>query len=103
MTAFHTLPWLVEHTSMGVRIVHGEPNEDGFRSDVPGLGFVGRCGDPNAVALAEFIVRACNAHFDLLISLRNLVQLAESRGFLHEYKAALDDARASIAKAEGRS
>lgn len=39
---------------------------------------------------------------DLLVNLKNIVGLAELRGTgLHQYRAALDDARAAIAKAEG--
>ena len=38
---------------------------------------------------------------DMLESLRNLVGLAQIRGHLHEYRAALNDARAVIAKATG--
>ena len=37
---------------------------------------------------------------ELVEALRNLVGLAERRGKLHEYKAALDEARAVIAKAQ---
>jgi len=40
---------------------------------------------------------------DLLESLTNLVDLAELRGSLHEYEAALGIARAAIAKARGEA
>lgn len=70
MSAPATLPWFVEHATRRVRIVHGEPDDSGFRSDVPGIGRVGDIGHAPAVELAEFIVRACNAHEELVEALR---------------------------------
>jgi hypothetical protein len=51
--------------------------------------------------------RMANAHLiaaapELLEALKNLVGLAEMRGKLHEFKAALDVAQVAIEKAEGR-
>lgn len=49
-------------------------------------------------ANAEFIVRACNSHYDLLEALQALVNSFEK----HRPKKYWDDARAAIAKATGR-
>jgi hypothetical protein len=59
----------------------------------------GRTGVTEAEALANCDLIA--AAPELLDSLRNLVGLAGMRGSISEYRAALDDARAAIAKATG--
>jgi hypothetical protein len=52
--------------------------------------------------LLEHLVRAeASCDTELLRSLRTLVGLASVRGHLHEYPAALAEARDAIAKAEG--
>lgn len=74
-------PWFVEHTSTaGLRIVHGPADEEtGFRDDVPhgfpspeGLLRDGPYADPAvARANAELIVRAVNAHDELVSAARS--------------------------------
>jgi hypothetical protein len=49
-----------------------------------------------ATANAAFIVRACNAHYDLLEALKAVVKIADRK------TKEFDDARAAIAKAEGK-
>lgn len=62
---------------------------------------MGEIGNPR-IDTSNLIVRACNSHYELLEALKSLVGLAEMRGQLHEYTAALNDARAAIAKAEAK-
>jgi hypothetical protein len=54
------------------------------------------------VANAQFIVKACNAHEDLISALQRIVGIEWSKGSL-AWDSAIEQARAAIAKAEGKS
>jgi hypothetical protein len=58
-----------------------------------------KCTDYPLVANAEFIVRACNSHYELIEALEPLVGAATARALAGE--AYIDDARAALAKARG--
>jgi hypothetical protein len=53
-------------------------------------------------ANADFVILACNAHYELLAALRDLLSIAEMEGVVGD-NTTLPAARAAIAKAEGRS
>ena len=53
-----------------------------------------------AAANAEFVVRACNAHYDLLAACKAMVRTGKAPA---DIDAAYDLMRAAIAKAEGRA
>ena len=92
--AKHTpIPWRIERQSNGLYAVcadlakrHGGSTPFSLATDI-------------RVANAEFIVRACNSHADLLEACKDLVIAAEETGYAG---LALARAKAAIAKAEGR-
>lgn len=101
------LPWLVEHSATsGFRIVHGEPRPEGYR-DAIDLSWGHMAPSPEARANVDFIIRACNSHYDLLESLKRLVSVprkptewAKFLAWKIEIQAAFDQARRTIGKAE---
>jgi hypothetical protein len=68
-------------------VLYGESFED--------CGVRGETHD-QALVNAEFIVRACNSHYELLEALRGVVRVADRS------TVEFDAARAAIAKAEGK-
>jgi len=86
-------PWFVENIMHGgPRIVHGEPSEAGLRDDVPFHA---------STEIAQGNTRIAAAAPELLDSLRAIVFQA-SQGKVFERDACIAQARAAIAKAEGR-
>lgn len=85
-------PWRITETE---RIV----GQDGRTIRIEGVAFPGGA-DPEAVANAEFIVRACNSHEALLESLQEMVKWIEEGDYEDGF---LGKARAAIAKATGES
>lgn len=53
-------------------------------------------------ANAEFIVRACNSHEELVEALRDLLQVIATDELIPESVSYMQQARAALAKAEGR-
>lgn len=101
MEAKHTAtPWKLEYIGKTVRVVTDEPGAD-YGDDVAVLPNTEQC-----VVDAEFIVRACNAHDDLVKALKSLLGYADAmhRAQAHEEGREIDyetfpDARAALAKA----
>lgn len=80
-----------------------------YKSDIESR--VGRVCDispmnaPQSIANAEFIVRACNSHEELLILARGLVAWHDARfvqNLGEPFAALVDAARTAILKAEGK-
>lgn len=96
-TNFPPGPWYVERSPMGVRVTHGELEEDGFlRDDVPGIGRVGELGDERALAIAHLIAAAP----EMLEACKAALPFAKQYG-TNGFTASMIEA--AIAKAEGRS
>ncbi len=55
-----------------------------------------------AKANAEFIVKACNAHYEMLGVLKRMVLYFDKSDMLPELKFKIDGAKQAIAKAEGK-
>jgi hypothetical protein len=89
MNAHTPGPWMVDLA--GCETSHGLPIVTKANGHL--LAMLAERNEANARLIAE-----------LLRCLEGLTGLAEKRpGHLHEYKAAVQDARAAIAKAEGRT
>ena len=102
MSAHTPGPWQV--AGHGTTVDH--THERSRRPPVARCGLthgLGPAGDEDR-ANAEFIVRACNSHDELLAALRELTRAWDSTQFpvSDRMDAALKDADAAIAKAEGR-
>jgi hypothetical protein len=107
MGAHTPLPWQV-YGPDGVKwpgieaasatiVVFGYDDDDeaGVRGTEP--------GEPEAKANAEFIVRACNSHYDLLEALEDAAQTFRRYEDMHAAKGSIEGdmkARANAAKAE---
>ena len=85
-------PWKVDGNS---DVFSGDPSK-GTRKDIACI------QSDNYAEDAEFIVRACNAHDDLLEALERIVNLPIGDQFMQRAKA-FADARAVIAKARGEN
>ena len=67
---------------------------------------IGQCpihvnGKKEGIANAEFIVRACNSHANLLEALETLVKCHEDGGFVQPDDDVIITAKQAIAKAKG--
>ena len=106
MSAHSPLPWSIDPLSIGTPWAIDAANGDQVcqTDQLVGDGL----GSPQRLANAEFIVRACNAHDELLAACK----VAEDYVLHHlnapmgtrlvQRKAAIAALRAAIAKAEGR-
>ena len=83
MSAHTPTPWFSDETLIFV------PD---LNNDLAGIDIA----EAKRAADAAFIVRACNAHDDLVAALRRAVEAAEARMPCATF---LDDARAALAKA----
>ena len=105
---------MTDHTKTPWRIVSRTDGADIVTGDYPGgrARLIASCwsggsddADDAARANAEFILRAVNAHDDLLAALRGMVEMFEHRIYNRpgpiDAAQRWDAARAAIAKAEG--
>lgn len=89
METKHTpLPWAANIKDSGLYDKTDISHDSGFicRFDSSDEGYIGEFDDATIKANAEFIVRACNSHYDLLEALDEIVQWHKS---LTEYQEPL--------------
>jgi hypothetical protein len=106
MTGFTPGPWFVEHTALcGLRVVHGEANEDGFRDDItPGAFNPTERGKANAALISAAptmhaaLVTAEDALFAQAVHFQN-PDRERVQAALEAVRAALSAARSAPAEA----
>jgi hypothetical protein len=91
-----TLPWSLGQNAESAKN-HAVCSQVTVIATVYAWGYpLGKGWSPESQANANFIVRACNSHYDLLDALKAVVSVADRK--TEEF----DAARAAIAKAEGK-
>lgn len=97
----HTpLPWKVYYAKNNGQVILGTGEENGCAIQNHSGAFWR--DDDEAKANAEFVVRACNSHYELLEALECLLDKADKEwGKSLVWRVTRDEARLAIAKAKG--
>ena len=73
----------------------------GGNVDIARIHSVSKIGEAEAVANAEFIIRACNSHDALLSALEMALRMMEAEGLDEQFDGEAEVIRDAIAKAKG--